>query len=190
VEVHTSLPCLISPFSPSFPPLTPPSLYGASKTPEDTETALKNILPAEGEYRIAYAVHSEIQFLGLITLRSLTPTECTFQPRIGHASTPTTLSLELAYMFLPSSWGHGYATESIKAMFAACWRAPASFWAPYGQVYVRAIVHDENRASQRVMEKCAMDSREVLEFAGGRFFIAGKWWTEHRLYVYGKSVVG
>jgi RimJ/RimL family protein N-acetyltransferase len=133
---------------------------------------------------------TEPQFIGLITLRSLSAAECTSHPRIGHASTPTTLSLELAYMFLPSSWGYGYATESIKAMFEACARAPADYWGQWEKVYVRAIVNDENGPSQRVMAKCAMDSSEVLEFAGGRFFIAGKWRTEHRLFIYGKSIVG
>jgi RimJ/RimL family protein N-acetyltransferase len=173
VEVH------ISPSPSHSPSLTPPSLYGASKTPEDTEKALDNILPADGEYRIAYAVHAPVS-----------AAECTSHPRIGHASTPTTLSLELAYMFLPSSWGYGYATESIKAMFEACARAPADYWGQWEKVYVRAIVNDENGPSQRVMAKCAMDSSEVLEFAGGRFFIAGKWRTEHRLFIYGKSIVG
>lgn len=75
-------------------------------------------------------------------------------------------------------------------MFDACKRAPKSYWAPWEKVYVRAIVHEENRPSQRVMEKCGMDEPVVLEFDGGRFFIAGKWYTHHRLFVYGKGVVG
>ena len=186
--------------------LTPTSLYGASKTHEDTEKALKNILQVvqnvgeETKYRIAYAVHEVLEspgdkehssrFIGLITLRSLSADETTSFPRLGHASTPTTLSLELAYMFLPTSWGHGYASESILAMFDACARASKTFWAPYENVYVRAILNDENRPSQRVMEKCGMDEPEVVEFEGGRFFIAGKWRTEHRLFVYGKEIVG
>jgi RimJ/RimL family protein N-acetyltransferase len=186
------------------------SLYGPSKTYEDTEKALTNLLPVpyvEGEdkvYRIAYAVHELLdptavpqddmkaqnsRFIGLITLRTLAPSETTFPPRDGHASTATTLSLEVAYMFLPTSWGKGYATESIRAVFDACARAKATFWAPYAKVLVRAIVNDENRPSQRVMEKCDMGEPEVIEFEGGRFFIAGKWRTKHRLFVYGKEVV-
>ncbi|KAF2023191.1 hypothetical protein EK21DRAFT_81439 [Setomelanomma holmii] len=199
------------------------SLYGPSKTPEDTEKALQNILPTpqkggeEKTHRIGYLVHEIIQppssapaatttttqadpqtrFIGLITLRSLTPHETTFLPRLGHASTRTTLSLEIAYMFLPESWGRGYATESIDAMLDACTHAPRELWSPWEKVYVRAIVNDENGPSQRVMEKCVMrDGRddkgrkEVLEFEGGRFFIAGKWREKHRLFVFGREIVG
>jgi RimJ/RimL family protein N-acetyltransferase len=148
-------------------------------------------------YRFAYAVHELVagsegqqeQFIGLISLRSLTAEEIKFPPRDKHGSTTTSLSLEIAYMFLPHSWGRGYGTESIGAMLEACAHVPATYWAPYKTVVVRAIVNDENGASQRVMEKCGMGSPEVLEFEGGRFFIAGKWRTKHRLFVYAKQVV-
>jgi RimJ/RimL family protein N-acetyltransferase len=97
-------------------------------------------------------------------------------------------------MFLPTSWGRGYATESITAMLDACGRVEKEFWQPWDKVYVRAIVNDENQPSQRVMEKCMMQdekgSMEVVEFEGGRFFIAGKWREKHRLYVYGRAVIG
>jgi RimJ/RimL family protein N-acetyltransferase len=164
---------------------------------------LQNILSVphvDGEdrvYRFAYAVHELVagsegqqeQFIGLISLRSLTAEEIKFPPRDKHGSTTTSLSLEIAYMFLPHSWGRGYGTESIGAMLEACAHVPATYWAPYKTVVVRAIVNDENGASQRVMEKCGMGSPEVLEFEGGRFFIAGKWRTKHRLFVYAKQVV-
>ncbi|KAF1918937.1 GNAT domain-containing protein [Ampelomyces quisqualis] len=180
------------------------SLYGPSKTPQDTEKALQNILPPppvageEPPHRVPYAVHELVQgtqgketaFIGLITLRSLSEAETQHPPRSTHASTPSTLSLELAYMFLPGFWGRGYATESISAVLNACGNAPRALWAPWEKVLVRAIVNDENSASQRVMEKCGMVDKEVLEFEGGRFFIGGKWRSEHRLYVYAREVVG
>jgi RimJ/RimL family protein N-acetyltransferase len=180
-----------------------PSLYGASKTPEDTEKALQNILPVShlgGEekiYRFPYVVHeiaqndesNEEQFIGLITLRTLSAFETKFPPRDKHGSTSTSLSLELAYMFLPQFWGRGYATESITAILQRCARVPAAHWTPYDKVVVRAIVNDENGASQKVMEKCGMEEPEVVEFEGGRFFIAGKWRTRHRLCVYGREIV-
>lgn len=128
------------------------------------------------------------RFIGLISLRSLSATETSVLPRLGHASTPTTLSLEVAYMFLPTAWGRGYATESINAVFDACNRAKEC-WQPFQKVYVRAIVNDENRPSQRVMEKCGMGGPEIMEFEDGRFFIAGKWRERHRLCIFGKMVV-
>jgi hypothetical protein len=39
------------------------------------------------------------------------------------------------------------------------------------------------------MEKCGMGKPEIIEFKGGRFFIAGKWREEHRLFIYGKTLV-
>jgi RimJ/RimL family protein N-acetyltransferase len=211
-KAHGGGTCSLSRRTPPSP-LTFTSLYGPSKTHEDTEKALQNILPTaqtdQGKvYRIAYLVHEIVEpassnvtqedppanFIGLITLRSLSAHETTFLPRLHHGSTPTTLSLELAYMFLPTSWGRGYATESITAMLDACGRVQKEFWQPWEKVYVRAIVNDENKPSERVMEKCMLQdekgSMEVVEFEGGRFFIAGKWREKHRLYVYGREVVG
>ncbi|KAH7413569.1 GNAT domain-containing protein [Phaeosphaeria sp. MPI-PUGE-AT-0046c] len=182
------------------------SLYGPSKSEEDTERALKNIMAAphvEGEdkvWKIAYAVHEllspanadtdhgQSRFIGLASLRSLSEEEIKAPPHDTHGSTDTRLSLELAYMFLPTSWGKGYATESVSAMLEACGRVPVEYWAPYKSAIVRAIVHDENLPSQRVMEKCGMSVPKVLEFEGGRFFIAGKWWTKHRLFVYERNI--
>lgn len=152
----------------------------------------------EGEakvWKIPYAVHevlesSESRFIGLVSLRSIADEETKEPPREGHASTATRLSLEIAYSFLPTAWGKGYATESISALLEACGRVPAAYWAPYESVLVRAIVHHENVPSQRVMEKCGMGEPGVLEFEGGNYFIAGYWQSKHRLFVYGKNVVG
>lgn len=161
---------------------------------------MKNLLAGphvEGKdkvYRFPYAVHELLEeggsrFIGLISLRSLSRDEIKFPPRDKHGSTATALSLEIAYMFLPTAWGRGYATESISAMLKGCASAPAGLWASYETVVARAIVHDENVPSQRVMEKCGMGEPEIVEFEGGRFFIAGKWRTKHRLLIYRKDIV-
>lgn len=151
----------------------------------------------EGEekvYRYEYAVHelleeSTTRFIGLITLRTLSSEECKFPPRDTHGSTATTLSLEVGYMFLPTSWSQGFATESITAALKSLESTPTVLWAPHKKLIVRAIVNDENAPSQRVMEKCGMGEPEVVEFEGGRFFIAGKWRTRHRLFVFAKEFV-
>jgi RimJ/RimL family protein N-acetyltransferase len=156
----------------------------------------------EKVYRINYAVHEILQdsnaaastdpptrSIGFVSLRSIPPDESASLPRLGFASTATTLSLEVAYMFLPTAWGRGYATESVNAMFDACKKADRGYWAPHKKLCVRAIVNNENIPSQRVMEKCGMGAPRVLEFKGDRFFLNGKWIEEHCLFIYEKMLV-
>jgi RimJ/RimL family protein N-acetyltransferase len=176
------------------------SIYGPSKTPEDTEKTLERLSYSAGQdkvYRFPYLVHELLEptgddqeqksrFIGMLSLRTLTDEECKFPPRTGYGSSTTTLSLEIAYMYLPSAWGRGFATESISALLDACAKSPAELWKPYEKVHVRAIVNDENIPSQKVMKKCGMGEPELLEFEGGRFFLGGKWVSKHRLFVFGK----
>lgn len=148
---------------------------------------------ANKSYRIAYLVHTQTpdpDFTGMITLRSLSSSETARPPRLTHASTAQTLSLELAYMFLPGFWGQGFATEAICAMLNACARTEAGFWEPWEGVWVRAIVNAENGASRRVMAKCGMGEPEDVSVLGNRVWVAGKWTVDHELCVFGKRVVG
>jgi RimJ/RimL family protein N-acetyltransferase len=78
------------------------------------------------------------------------------------AAATTTLTVELAFMFLPIAWGKGYATESVEAAFESCRRA-RSFWTPFSKLYVRAIVNEGNPASLRVMEKVGMTKSGVYD---------------------------
>ena len=167
-------------------------------------------------YRILYAVHSaphhespnastnkiiqsqsptsekvSTELIGLIALKS-TDSHSLALPE--HLTLPadiatTTLTLDLAYMFLPAAWGQGFATEALGAVFAAC-RLTHSFWAPYAKVYVRAIVNAENPASRRVMHKAGMTEKGVYEWTGEAVFLAGKWAERSSLYIYGMGLLG
>jgi RimJ/RimL family protein N-acetyltransferase len=129
------------------------------------------------------------RFIGLVTLVSLgagnleLPEDLT----IPLAAATTTLTVELAYSFLPIAWGKGYAAESVEAVFESCKRA-RSFWAPFSKVYVRAIVNQGNPASMRAMDKTRMKKKGVYVWTG-RIFLAGEWRERDELYIYGNHLL-
>ena len=168
---------------------------------------------AEGTrtYRVVYAVHEVLEltsgsvegasqpaeqgerpteFIGLVTMKSLDagslalPEDLT----LPAATADTTLTVELAYSFLPIGWGKGYATESVQAVFESCKRAPI-FWTPFSKLYVRAIVNAENPASSRVMDKTGMTKKGVYEWSGKAIFLAGKWRERDSLSIYGRYLL-
>ena len=131
------------------------------------------------------------EFIGLVTLKSTDPSSLALPEHLtipANTTTPT-LTVDLAYMFLPAAWGQGYATETLNALFEGCRRAP-SFWTPYSKVYMRAIVNEENPASMRVIGKTGMTEKGVYEWTGQRVFLAGKWVERSRLRIYGMHLVG
>ncbi|MCJ1437604.1 hypothetical protein MMC27_006991 [Xylographa pallens] len=191
------------------------SISGRAKSIEDTEKVMERWLPSnEGEgntYRVVYAVHKVLElmsgsvesvaqpaehgekstaFIGLVTLKSLDadslalPEELT----LPVAAAATTLTIEVAYMYLPIGWGKGYATESINAVFESCRRA-RSFWTPFSKLYVRAIVNQSNAASQRVMEKTGMTKEGVYEWSGKAVFLSGEWRERDSLCIYGRHLL-
>ena len=172
---------------------------------------MKTCLPtsegANPTYRVAFAVHRVLEsmsssvagerqppeqekkpteFIGLVTLKSLDggslvlPEDLT----LPAAAATATLTVEVAYLFLPIGWGKGYATESVKAVFESCKRA-RFFWTPFSKLYVRAIVNEGNPASVRVVDKTGMKKSGVYEWSGKPVFLAGEWRERDSLHIFG-----
>ncbi|KAM5470179.1 hypothetical protein MauCBS54593_004063 [Microsporum audouinii] len=164
----------------------------------ETEKLMSSFLPINKEngasYRVAYAVHRAEEpfgFIGLITLGSL---DSHSLPLPEHLTLPaaaaaTTLTIEIAYSFLPVGWGKGYATESVKAVFEGC-RQARSFWIPFSKLYVRAIVNAENAPSKRVMEKTGMVEKGVHEWRGRAVFVGGRWREVDSICIFGMYLFG
>ncbi|XPS79161.1 hypothetical protein M3J09_011148 [Ascochyta lentis] len=164
-------------------------------------------------FRIAYAIHrlpeptllhanpnepqnkttdtpSTTTFIGLVTLLPITPSHLSLPAHLTNPSTPNpqpTLVVELAYALLPSFWNRGYATESIRAVLAACRREEnRSFWSPWERVWVRAIVNERNPRSRAVLGKCeGVREMGVFVWRGEEIHIGGEWRTEDRLVIFG-----
>jgi RimJ/RimL family protein N-acetyltransferase len=73
---------------------------------------------------------------------------------------------ELAFALHPAFWGHGYMTEAVRAVAAFGFDA-------LGLHRLVAIVHPDNRASLRVLERVGMRREGVLRQDA---FIKGEWW--------------
>lgn len=67
--------------------------------------------------------------------------------------------VDVGYRFLPDCWGKGYATESARALMAQGVRE-------HGAKRIVGMVHPENAASGRVLEKLGLVYERPLELDG------------------------
>jgi RimJ/RimL family protein N-acetyltransferase len=182
--------------------LDPHSIAGAAKTPEDTEKAVSRLFPsapAPTPYSLVFAVHERLaadanaaadtRFVGLVKIVPTTTAGLPLLPPFVPASAPTTLVVELAYMFLPFAWGRGLATEAVGAVIRAAKEAGAGFWAPWERVWIRVIVNGRNGPSARVMEKVGLRKMGVYKWEGERIWIGGEWMVKDDLSIFGDDLL-
>jgi RimJ/RimL family protein N-acetyltransferase len=179
------------------------SISGRSKTLEDTEKTIQNLLPTPGRYRVTYAIHEidttldvsgeehQARFIGTVSIRSLGGANDLALPADlfpSSISSSGVLSVEISYQFLPTAWSRGFATESVTAVLSAC-RQAKSFWAPFEGVYVRAIVNAENPASLGVMRKSGMGDLGLWQWTGEKVWLAGEWRDQSDLFIWGMWLI-
>ncbi|KAH8898039.1 hypothetical protein GQ53DRAFT_837728 [Thozetella sp. PMI_491] len=108
--------------------------------------------------------------IGIVTFLPSTPCTDEIKAAISSSPGPTRL-LELGYLFLPSSWGQGFATESVKELFRA-YREHLTQSDSNEKVFILARAHAENTASIRVMKKMGFKDFGTIE-TPEKIFIGG-----------------
>lgn len=187
-------------------PLTTTSLSGVSTSETETTTSLSNMLPSPTTpLNIVYAVHERLpdalptttttsestRFIGLVTIITRIPENphLRLPPPFVPDLPPTALLLELAYMFLPTAWGRGLATEAAGEVVRAARGAGRGFWGGSERVWLRVIVNGRNGASGRVMEKVGLRKTGVYVWEGEKLWIGGQWAVRDDLLIFGEDLV-
>jgi len=72
--------------------------------------------------------------------------------------------IELGYRLHPDHWGHGFATEAARALFAYATRPPSPDPdGGLGLTHLVGVTHKDNLASQRVLEKAGLTRQGLSE---------------------------
>jgi RimJ/RimL family protein N-acetyltransferase len=111
------------------------------------QTNPTNLDRLSAPHRTGDSLQDDWEVTGIITL--LPEKEATLSPG---SSAQHKLTLELGYLFLPSYWGYGYATESGRALLDE-YRRVLSRTSLAAKVEFSAHVHADNLPSIRVLEK-------------------------------------
>jgi RimJ/RimL family protein N-acetyltransferase len=113
--------------------------------------------------RIAYAVlcqsrtclqnEKSWEIAGIITLLSSAP-EISVDAADTRHTHVTQQSVNIGYLFLPSTWGHGFATESLRKLLELY--KDVSVTEMNTDVALYAYVHSDNTRSVRVVQKLGL----------------------------------
>ena len=142
-------------FLPAAPTPTPEIFLGAMESRHSMEREI-------GYAMWAVEARSTGQFLGQCGLRPA----ATMDPNAGS-------EIDLAYHFVPASWGKGYATEAVTAVLAHA-------LGPLGLDEVMAVAMPDNVGSWRVMEKAGMRCEGSASYYGldglKKYVAERSWW--------------
>jgi ribosomal-protein-alanine N-acetyltransferase len=78
---------------------------------------------------------------------------------VGLQYLPELGETEVGFLLSPPHWGKGYATEAAQASLQFAFER-------LGQDHIIALVHPENLASRRVVQKCGMAQVETIHLWG------------------------
>ncbi|VUC36394.1 unnamed protein product [Clonostachys rosea] len=107
------------------------------------------------------SVEDGSESIGILTLLPSEPIE---EGSLGSSLTNGTnrvIGLELGYLFLPSAWGKGFATESIRA-FLEHHGSERRKSDPQTKIQIQANVHPDNIGSLRVLHKLGFSTLETI----------------------------
>ncbi|GLI72364.1 hypothetical protein PoHVEF18_000536 [Penicillium ochrochloron] len=135
----------------SDPDTTQWSSRGVSKTIEETKGRITGIVPDKSRPGVDnYSVFIRPSS----SQEPLSPEEAHVIGIVGvHKDDPVP---ELGYIFHPSAWGKGYATEAVAAFVRHY------FILRPDAAYIEAKVDSKNTPSIRVLQKCGFDEIETL----------------------------
>jgi len=172
------------------------SIYGTSKSLEDTQKILQFMLPISKkdgdlhQFSASYLVRERAKPdvagkpserpapIGQLGLRGCVEYGVPFPDNLtlpdSVATRDSVLKREIGYMFARQGWGKGYCSEAVAAVLQAYQNAP-SFWAPYRGVWVSAVTGATNVQSQRVLEKSGFKLLGMHYWDGEKVFLGGDW---------------